>query len=249
MDTNITADVHKSDDLDASAHSALLELDAPQRILVLRTQGLHHLAKLAERQLEGRYETNVLRRLQVPLEFSQVEMLEAELKNQGILPRNSSHKYSLTQIGSQQSSMWRWRAERYGGKGRTLSFTINLPEFVIYRAEQLLQDSEVAETSAPSGSSASVYGGKIDCKTSRKDELNYLERFAAYLCGAYDHAENRYQRGLNLVLQVLSCSASRSLETEREEGQLNFCLPLEKKEFLRKLKSTKSDSQLETILR
>ncbi len=246
METNITADVHNSDDLEGSA---LLELDSSSRILSLKSQGLSHLAKLAERQREGRFETNVLRRLQVPLEFSQVEMLEAELKNQGILPRHGTEKYSLTQIGSQQSSVWRWRAERFGGKGKSLSFTMNLPEFVIHRAEQLVQSSEAQEASTQSSNSASVYGGKIDCKTSVKEELNYLERFAAYLCGAYDHAENRYQRGLNLVLQVLSCSAIRSAEKQRSEGQLDCCLPLQKKEFLSKLKSAKLDTQVETLLR
>jgi len=248
VETNITVDVHNSDEKGAPAGAMLITSNLDERIRTLKEQGLKHLSELASRQRDGVYGSNVLRRLQVPLEFSQVEMLEAELKNQGILPNGSGRGYSLTQIGSQESSLWCWRAERYGGKGKTLAFTMLLPEFVVSRAAELIVSADSGESSRQSPS-ASMHRKKIESPTSMREELNFLERFAAYLCGAYDHAENRYQRGLNLVLQVLSCSMLRQSQAEESLDTLHFCLPITKAEFLTTLKSAKLEKQVQTVLR
>jgi hypothetical protein len=247
VERNITADVQNGDELTLEANSAIgsIELSPVDQLRgSLRKLGFEHLPELARRQSDGRYESKVLRRLQAPIGLAQVEMLEAELKNQGILPRRLTQSFSLVQIVSQETSMWCWRADRYGSSGAELQFEINLPEYLVARAQELAMSLERDDTELdPSDAllkSSGMWRRKVESPASVHEELQYLERFAAYLNGAFDHAANGYQRGLNLVLAVLSCSQLRMAEQREEDARSIFCLPLKKEEFFQTLKAAKS---------
>jgi hypothetical protein len=168
------------------------------------------------------------RRISSPMEIEQLEMLEAELRNQGILPGETEGSGTLSQHALHTASILRWRARRAGIRGNGLHFSVDLPQYLLTRAaeldEQLRRQNDSTERQDlglfvhRSGSWAKAHPALPHLFA----ELDYLERFAAYLLGAFDESRNTYQQGLNLILRVLARKRSMNMtQTERKLRQKN----------------------------
>lgn len=191
--------------------------------------------------------------LQNPISVSQLEMLEAELQNQGILPARKDRTKLLSQFANYEIDLWRWRARRVGSQSIDLQFAIDTPRYVVHCALNLLKryeqtiDQAGGENSiadAASGVMAAASGLieinnswiiHISSDTNLPANLLYLERIATYVLGGYGRALNRFQRGLNVVLRALGSpkTAGDSLHTVR------LVMPFSRPDFFRTLKSVK----------
>ena len=69
-------------------------------------------------------------------------------------------------------------------------------------------------------------------------DLPYLEHFASYLNGQFEHTQNRYQRGLNVVLKAL-CAPPEASDAENHAIALSVTLPIGGKDFTRKVQAFK----------
>ena len=191
------------------------------------------------------------------IDADQFEMLEAELQNQGILPRVSNSSYKLSQRASYDAQFWRWRAKRYGAQNVELRFLVDVPKFILSRSEEILEaldNNEFAKESAAEQTLLQRASARGESTLNPTSELRYLDQFAAYVMGEFDDSTNRYHQGLNLVLKVLSISTRPPSETgsmvqERVENisgvphfRLTATLPLDKEEFFYCLKSTRNSS-------
>lgn len=174
-----------------------------------------------------------------PLGFEQLEMLEAELNNQGILIKNRDYCCSLAQHLEHEANVWRWRAQRFGVDSGTLQFNVDLPRYVLWRAEELINglDEETLGDIENHLQRSDAWTLRFERQGTVLAELHYLNGFAAYLSGMFDEASNRYQRGLNLVLKVLCSKAEEGYtEVPAQNGSLLITLPIGKREFAALLK-------------
>ncbi len=203
----------------------------------LAQAGFEELAQLA-RSLESDTRTaQVYARLPEHFRQDQLEMLEAELNNQGLLSRSIRTNYSLSQHIQYEANVWKWRAERVGFEGSKLHFCVDLPKYLISRAEELVASAEQKSGSADTALRASAWQKRFESQDALSSELRYLESFAAFLNGAHDNPENAYQRGLNLVLRVICSSKSVVDET------LEISLPIHKSAFFAQLKEIENASE------
>ena len=170
-------------------------------------------------------------RISSPMQLEQLEMLEAELKNQGILPKGEAT--TLAQHALHSASILRWRAQRGGITGDNIEFVVDVPEYLLRRAEEI--EKQLIELGAKDNSQeselflrrSSSWGKAYDNQTRLLQDLGYLERFASYLLGKFDEDGNRYERGLNLILRIIAARnpayfASRKTRIE---------LPMDVKQF------------------
>lgn len=169
--------------------------------------------------------------VQTPVSMSQLEMLEAELNNQGLLSKSRGFSAFLHQRALHETGIWRWRAKRFNLPLDLDSFAIDLPRYIAERAAAITAETDDRRDG----------GGKTGFLGSPGAaaliaELRYLDSFAAYVYGAFDKPKNRYQRGLNLVLRVLS---SRHEQSERQEKRL-LILPLTRRTFFNCLREIRS---------
>lgn len=205
-----------------------------------RGRGLEHLVELKSCLDGDSPPSQIFYRSARPLGFEQLEMLEAELVNQGILVRSKDYCCGLAQHVLHEANIWRWRAQRFGVEGSNLVFNIDLPAYVVYRAEELMcvQHESMFETNlAGQLHRNDSWWGSLETLGSVIAEIHYLNRFAAYLLGVFDEAANGYQRGLNLVLKVLSREIEQELEVEADKSdKLMITLPHSKREFFSRLK-------------
>ena len=166
------------------------------------------------------------------LELEQLEMLEAELRNQGILPSPDAPAIGLSQHALHSASILRWRARRAGVAGDTLNFRIDVPRYVLSRAKEIGEElASAGRDNIGSGTElllrrSASWGKGLESPSRLLGELEYLEAFSAYLLGHFDATTNRYQRGLNVVLRILA-GKSKGVEPEAK-----IVLPMEVKDFL-----------------
>ncbi|OVE80348.1 hypothetical protein BVY02_00425 [bacterium J17] len=185
-----------------------------------------------------------LRHASSPLSIEQLEMLEAELSNQGILPKLTENSCSLVQCAVHDSSVWRWRAQRFTVDTPKIDFLVNVPLYTLWRAQELSQILLI-DVPGKSENPAKVlksHSNNWRLRTEDRNalilELEYLESFAGYLIGQFDEVSNRFQKGLNLILKVLS-SSSLPLSVgsiKKEKNILIVSLPTERHEFFETLK-------------
>lgn len=182
-----------------------------------------------------------------PLTLEQLEMLEAELKNQGILPTIDG---SLFQHALHTSSILRWRGRRAGVVCDGFDFRIDVPRYVVARAEQIEQQLTTfrsAETGAKGElllHRSSSWGKGLDSPSRLLSELTSLDAFAGYLLGKFEQHTNRYQRGLNLLLKILTTGEAKK-DVEASKGP-QIVLPVEPREFLERLKPLRlQESQID----
>ncbi len=176
-----------------------------------------------------------------PLELNTVEMLEAELTNQGILPVIVDSSSTLAQHIAHEVNIWRWRGRRVGTGGAKLHFNVTLAPYLIAKGHQLARylelDSPIGNDS-PSLISQPSNAWRINLgnKSQVTEKLEYLDSFAAYLLGNFNEARDKYQRGLNIVLKSLLGHEQQEARLPSKE-KLTLTLPLTSNNFFDKLKT------------
>jgi len=185
--------------------------------------------------------------LSEPLEIEDLEMLEAELENQGILPVLPSSCCSLSQLAYHEGNTWRWLARRTGYEGLEFKIYISVPEYIISRLHEVAPHIEKFGSASNDNpllfERRTIRHKTIGPQESLLAELSYLDRFALYLMGGFEATSNRYQQGLNVVLKVLAARARRVAETtitaeQHRSEPIALCLPLSRPEFFRLLKTS-----------
>ncbi|HQH26197.1 MAG TPA: hypothetical protein PLP17_02285 [Oligoflexia bacterium] len=211
-------------------------LHADSLVLRMLPAALSALRRLAERSMCAAAAGERL------LSIEQLEMLEAELQNQRLLGRLPAFAKSVHQHALQQASIWRWKARRLGVRENDLRFQVNLHQYLICYAEELLYGFETRRSGlradGPPSATDAEREGTQELTPATLAVLQYLNRFAAYLDGQYESGRNRYERGLNVVLRVLNTPAAVEQARDAEtNGKKTITLPLTFKAFARLLKS------------
>jgi hypothetical protein len=252
-ETNIISDVQKEDNPALIAGKNFLvrseHPDAGSRSWYDSSLSSYpNLIKLRHNMSASEHKPQLLRRLSQSLNLDQLEMLEAELINQGILLNLRSAGYTLAQQVAHEASVWRWRALRFGIEGSALSFQVILPHYLTQRAEELARALCVGVAQPEDSPGNLRLPGTVvptaDSCIPSATELQYLDRFAAYLNGEFESASNRYQRGLNVVLRAISTPARQEPQSATTPAAvvLILALPLTMKDFVRGLKLFKQGS-------
>lgn len=166
------------------------------------------------------------------MEPEHLEMLEAELRNQAMVVRESELPMNLTQLVAHEISVLKWRARRHGLLRSELKFSVELPRYVAETAMELISlDRELQRTSKmqmhpsleieetprtntssnsqnwpSSGFSRRVlpWHSMITGREQIACYMRYLNSIAKFLNGNSPSERNGYQRGLNVILRVLS---------------------------------------------
>lgn len=210
------------------------EKPAPTTELELPSNSLRQLAA----SLESASSTNSLIRYR-DLNLEQLEMFEAELRNQGIVPGDSPSSFSIAQHAVHYAAILRWRAARIGITPPKIDFRVDLPRYILARAE------EISSSLAPDSSDEDLllrrtdsWGRERETRGQLLQQAEYLGHLAGFLIGQNDHASNRYERGLSVVLRAVSSSADSAPEQVRDG--LEVSLPMTVASFLQLLRSNDS---------
>lgn len=175
-----------------------------------------------------------------PISIEALEILEAELTNQGILPKAEEHALRVSQLASYESSMLRWRARRAGYPSIHLAFSVSLIRYVASIAEEMVEIVRRARASQAHPLGPVVLRSITAHPRQLSGQLSYLEAYAAYLNGSYELPETSYQKGLNTLLKVLSTAESNAEEAQiiANGGALSVVLPVSPADFLQNLRRT-----------
>lgn len=129
-----------------------------------------------------------------PLSPAGIEMLEAELQNQGVLPNTAGDILPLSYRIGHQVSFMRWKARSHGLYSPNTLFAVDLPNYLIQVGAGLLShDSKSEVTSMPL---------RLSCHDLRFNivELHYLNSLAAFLVRPQESRSNKFSKGLDLVI-------------------------------------------------
>ncbi|MCB0360224.1 MAG: hypothetical protein KDD44_11330 [Bdellovibrionales bacterium] len=174
--------------------------------------------------------------LPYPVDLNSLEMLEAELINQGYtelgrLPHSlCSHSeaehgafwtrvdgcQTMAQRASLDATVLRWRARRRGYRAHELSFLVDVPRFAVTWAAELL---ESATDAAHDGETVlmlrSPEAYTVHCSDAVEQEakLHYLNGLAAFLLGRAESRHTPYARGLKALLRVLVSPNTKQLSS------------------------------------
>ena len=154
-----------------------------------------------------------------PIKLLDFEMLEAELVNQGILPKTNE---TLSQSIAREVSHLKWTASNYRKENTEFTLLVDVPTYVIKKA---IQNLELIDNN----------GFSLDFLSNK--EITYLEQFAAYLNGEYESASNTYEKGLNLILRTIKSSGLIVDHNEDNSKSINIILPIDKKNFMQRISS------------
>ena len=248
LDTNCVPGVQKQEAHGASGHTGTSNSSSP-RLINQRwlpesfgddssTAEFSSLLQLQRYLIGGAEVVLALRHVLQPISLEGLEMLEAELLNQQILIQRDASFQTLSQQLNHEVSVWSWRAVRLGMHSKEMFFEVNLPNYILSKAAELLSVSKRSSESLLAARELQTPGSNSSLVLFR---LQYLELFAAYLIGKYEKASSRYQRGLNLVLKTL-CHRTAVL---REQEAKNLCrvqLPTTLRSFMAHLKNFKENS-------
>lgn len=211
----------------------------------LSTSGLPKLAQLVRILNQDPARRRQAERLTSDLSLEGLEMLEAELRNQGILPK---HIPGVTQRALREASVLRWKARRGGVDEARLTFFVNISRYLTTLGTHLTERDPV--TSSEDANlfylGADSWYSKRLPEHERSAQLAYLEAFASYLIGTFDQTSNRYERGMNLVLKVLNLRATPRREAadganDEAHAAIPVTLPIETDEFLRLLRPHRAE--------
>jgi len=162
-----------------------------------------------------------------PISLESLEMIEAELLNQGLLPDLGSEAHFLSKQASLEASYWLWRTRRHGVRDSEILFQVDLRAYLL-RLVVEYTESFAFKTRRSSPAIRQFTPWTVDESDSMEalEKLRYLNAFASILMSRHKpRAENRYQRGLDLLLELLAKSAKPS-------GVKKLCLPLSRRDFL-----------------
>ncbi len=171
-----------------------------------------------------------------PMDIEQLEMLEAELTNQGILPADAT---TVSQHALHSASILRWRARRAGVSADNVYFLVRVPEYVLMRADEIQRELQLRHSESREDTEelfllrSASWGKGIDSHSRLQQDLLYVDRFASYILGKFGHDTNRYQRGLSLILKIIG-NTRQLLSGEIE--RTNVELPTDPRAFTRRLK-------------
>lgn len=164
------------------------------------------------------------------ISFETCEMLDAELKNQGI----KSPPATLTQLFQQETALLRWRARRSSAKLPRLNFELNVRQYLCVSAfevssilmnESLKQQdpslSEEVQISRKIISWSSILPTNKDCLR----EMSYFESLAKFL----NEKGSGGDRSNQLVLQMI-------VQGRRDDAPQSIVLPTSAAEFLAQIR-------------
>ncbi len=161
-----------------------------------------------------------------PITLDGIEMLEAELSNQGFLPSSSGAR-PISSHAINTANHLRWKAQRVEFDPDRLQFLVDLPRYLAHFA-QILTERE----RRTNGSDAELLINPLENVSNRLTEIEwraYIENFARYFLTQQEFEANRYERGLNLVLRIVAQSAPPS--TMGNKKKITIVLPIQPKEF------------------
>lgn len=187
-----------------------------------------NLRRLVERNADG-HQTPTTRKLTL----EQLEIFEAELRNQRILPLLGSATPTLTQDAQMEANLLRWRARRAGFLGSELQFRVDLERYTGMLAVDLMklqssgsEKNDLEQITALSAQRQTLRSAYVTSAIIA-EKLLYLDALASYLLGGFDAPQNKYQAGLNLILKILSSKS----ESATNHG-VSVVFPVTHKEFL-----------------
>lgn len=171
---------------------------------LLRLPNLYTLLEAAQNQTSDDATIGVI-------SLQTLEMLEAELHNQAILPPIYDNSSTLSQHVAHEINIWKWRARRRAINVQDISFTIDLGSYLAECALALLPYLEAK----PSAEEQQTYPMlmtqpnnawrlNLTSKPHVQAKLYYLESFAGYLLGRFEDTNDRYKKGLNLILRSIA---------------------------------------------
>ena len=171
-----------------------------------------------------------------PLGTDEIEMIEAELRNQGIITSGPKKELLLSERLAREAALWKWRARSASPK--QLRFLVDVPCYIAHFALEL---SEQSELKLGEGSGEDKNGPKLlnpleSQVIESKAGLEYLNEFASYVNGTYDKHSNRFEQGLNVVLRALS--RGNIGHSKQDSTTTEIILPVSKKKFFSQIKST-----------
>ena len=143
--------------------------------------------------------------LEAPISANQFQMLEAELVNQGLLRISSDLSTLISQQAAKDTSLWRWRILRINPKIENTQILIDVPRFILDKAKQILE----IEKRKREGHFLKHISTKEDFQSApifsrtQLSNIYYLESFAAFINGAFEEVQSKYEKGLNVVLKAL----------------------------------------------
>ena len=176
------------------------------------------------------------------MSLASLEMLEAELTNQLLLPVLGENVPSLSQAAAFESNLLQWRARRMGVDGSRLEFQIQLAEYIGYLGSELIQLLREMKLSPAHLLRGTLTTKRISWRAIFPSEeivramLSYLDRFARYLFSERNALENRYQRGLNLVLKVVAETRSEGPRAASGSQKIQIALPVIMRDYLARLR-------------
>jgi hypothetical protein len=147
------------------------------------------------------------------LHVEELEMLEAELINQGILIPNVD---TLSKRARHEISILLWHGKKVNIQSDLFDFRISIKDLIRHEIEKnCLPDFESTNSSM------------MQMKQKSRNELDYLEQFAGYLNGEFENPKSRYEKGLNVVLKAITktCAPVSS-------DKIKCTLPLTRQEFI-----------------
>lgn len=215
--------------------------------------------------------------LQHPLEINALEMLEAELANQCITslrapkaaapaPAGRSSLWtraesctSLAQRATLESTAWRWRGRRLGIAASKLRFRVDIRLFILSWAaelEQALESSHSSDNRVVFLRQPQLSSTASDDMQEVRKKLKYLDEVAAFLAGGVRRRAHPFDRGLDVILKVLSVPGSSgapghtSIEPvyshdskEGAAGELILTLPLSRSGFFEAVRAFSSEAE------
>lgn len=216
MERQLGSDVQLQEDSALNPGTMRRETDTTISITLGEStlKGYSDLLKLEANLLSESGRAVIRQHLSQPLDFTSFEMLEAELQNQGILVNASTLSCPLAHQAEHEGNFWRWRALRFGAYSRTFHFLVDVPRYIVWRAHELMEILSLQDRDSNGKLSGTPSEGLInraafsrlhaEPRVTIQEELRYLDSFASYLNGAYDNSENKFQKGLNLLLKTLT---------------------------------------------
>lgn len=171
---------------------------------------------------------------------SSLEMLEAELQNQSILPKSSERILHVAYRACHEINYLRWRARGSGLNATGIRFVIDLARYIIHCSMTHCSISDFSnntidtinhEPSIPLR--LSKYDTRYDIQT-----MEYFESFAGYLTGKYTRDTNKYNKGLNTLLTMMTHrQKDTDFNKQADTATHTITLPISKADYMEAIKS------------
>lgn len=201
----------------------------PESAAFFQTRNLDALGSF----LRSSESANIFLELKEPLAIENLDLLEAELNNQGIVPVPA---VTLTQQATRDASYLRWKL-RCRGVQQEFRFLVDIARYLNSWAEKIkIQLASFSESSLLSGLEFAD-SAELGDQQSALAQLYYLDSLAAYVIGRFSGQKHSLNHGLNLLLRHLAhkdLASTKGTKPPSLASQLSFptaVLPLDRKHF------------------